>query len=62
MKLKSVQPRRLYHLIGDQIRAYIATNNLSSGDRLPPERDLVQQLNVSPPLVREALIASRFRG
>ena len=47
MELKSVQPRRLYHLIGNQIRAYIATNHLSTGDRLPPERDLALQLNVT---------------
>jgi GntR family transcriptional repressor for pyruvate dehydrogenase complex len=62
MELKSVQPRRLYHLIGDQIRAYIAANNLSTGDRLPPERDLAQQLNVSRPSVREALIALEIQG
>ncbi|CAD6514747.1 Putative L-lactate dehydrogenase operon regulatory protein [Paraburkholderia kirstenboschensis] len=62
MELKSVQPRRLYHLIGDQIRAYIATNHLSTGDRLPPERDLAQQLNVSRPSVREALIALEIQG
>jgi len=47
MELKSVQPRRLYHLIGNQIRAYIATNHLSTGDRLPPERDLALQLHVT---------------
>ncbi|CAB3714867.1 FadR/GntR family transcriptional regulator [Paraburkholderia rhynchosiae] len=62
MELKSVQPRRLYHLIGDQIRAYIAVNHLSTGDRLPPERDLAQQLNVSRPSVREALIALEIQG
>jgi GntR family transcriptional repressor for pyruvate dehydrogenase complex len=62
MELKSVQPRRLYHLIGDQIRAYIATNHLSTGDRLPPERDLALQLNVSRPSVREALIALEIQG
>ncbi|MBT2789257.1 GntR family transcriptional regulator [Paraburkholderia strydomiana] len=47
MELKTIQPRRLYHLIGNQIRAYIATNRLSTGDRLPPERDLALQLNVT---------------
>ncbi|MGC2038682.1 MULTISPECIES: GntR family transcriptional regulator [Paraburkholderia] len=47
MELKLIQPRRLYHLIGDQIRAYIATNHMSTGDRLPPERDLALQLNVT---------------
>jgi len=47
MELKSVQPRLLYHLIGNQIRAYIATNHLSTGDRLPPERELALQLNVT---------------
>jgi GntR family transcriptional regulator, transcriptional repressor for pyruvate dehydrogenase complex len=62
MDLQSVQPRRLYHLIGDQIRAYIAANQLSPGNRLPPERDLAQQLNVSRPSVREALIALEIQG
>ncbi len=62
MDIQSVQPRRLYHLIGDQIRAYIAANQLSPGNRLPPERDLAQQLNVSRPSVREALIALEIQG
>jgi GntR family transcriptional repressor for pyruvate dehydrogenase complex len=37
------------------IQAYIATNALQPGDRLPPERVFIEQLGVSRSSVREAL-------
>lgn len=60
--LKQVDNRRLYQQIADQIRAYIDKGNYTAGMRLPPERDLAQQLGVSRPSVREALIALEIEG
>ena len=61
-QLKQVDNRRLYQQIADQIRAFIDKGNYTTGARLPPERDLAQQLGVSRPSVREALIALEIEG
>ncbi len=57
MPFQSIEPRRLYRQIADQIRTLIKSGEFSAGSRLPPERDLAKQLGVSRPSVREALIA-----
>jgi len=61
MPFQSIEPRRLYRQIADQIRALIR-NGEFAGARLPPERDLARQLGVSRPSVREALIALEVEG
>ena len=61
-QLKQVDNRRLYQQIADQIRSLIKEGNFPVGTRLPPERDLAQQLRVSRPSVREALIALEVEG
>jgi GntR family transcriptional repressor for pyruvate dehydrogenase complex len=61
-QLKQVDNRRLYQQIADQIRAFIDKGNYPTGARLPPERELAQQLGVSRPSVREALIALEIEG
>lgn len=50
-----VKSRRLSDVIGEQIRERLAASELGPGDKLPPERDLALQLNVSRNAVREAL-------
>ncbi len=57
MPIQSIEPRRLYRQIADQIRTLIRSGEFPVGSRLPPERDLAKQLGVSRPSVREALIA-----
>ena len=57
MPIQTVEPRRLYRQIADQIRTLIADGEFTPGERLPPERDLARQLGVSRPSLREALIA-----
>ena len=57
MPIHSIEPRRLYRQIADQIRKLIRSGEFPPGSRLPPERDLAKQLGVSRPSVREALIA-----
>src|ERR1044071_10284009 len=62
MPFQSIEPRRLYRQIADQIRTLIRSGELGAGSRLPPERDLAKQLGVSRPSVREALIALEVEG
>jgi GntR family transcriptional repressor for pyruvate dehydrogenase complex len=62
MPFQSIEPRRLYRQIADQIRTLIRSGEFPAGSRLPPERDLARQLGVSRPSVREALIALEVEG
>ena len=62
MPIHSIEPRRLYRQIADQIRALIRSREFAAGARLPPERDIARQLGVSRPSVREALIALEVEG
>ena len=62
MPIQSIEPRRLYRQIADQIRTLIRSQEFPAGARLPPERDLARQLGVSRPSVREALIALEVEG
>jgi GntR family transcriptional regulator, transcriptional repressor for pyruvate dehydrogenase complex len=62
MPLQTIEPRRLYRQIADQLRALIERSEFAVGTRLPPERDLAVQLGVSRPSVREALIALEVEG
>ena len=61
-QVKQVEGRRLYQQIADQIRALIQQGRFRPGTRLPTERELAQQLRVSRPSVREALIALEIEG
>jgi len=48
--------------IADQIRQAIVTGKLDQGDRLPPERELAEQIGVSRVTVRDALRALEAMG
>jgi GntR family transcriptional repressor for pyruvate dehydrogenase complex len=62
MPFQSIEPRRLYRQIAEQIRGLVRSGEYLPGARLPPERDLARQLGVSRPSVREALIALEVEG
>lgn len=62
MPLHTVEPQRLYRHIAEQLRALIQQGEYPPGTRLPAERELAQQLGVSRPSVREALIALEVEG
>ena len=62
MPLQTIEPRRLYRQIADQLRALIQSGEYPVGCRLPAERDLALTLGVSRPSVREALIALEVEG
>lgn len=58
----AIQSRRLYRQVADQIRSQIEHGRLAVGERLPGERELAEELGVSRPTVREALIALEVEG
>jgi DNA-binding FadR family transcriptional regulator len=60
--LEAVEARRLYRQVADQLRALIDGGEYTIGSRLPTERELAEQLRVSRPTVREALIALEVEG
>jgi GntR family transcriptional repressor for pyruvate dehydrogenase complex len=57
-----VRRANLTQLILDQLRSYVLNNGLVEEDRLPPERELASQLNVSRPSLRNALDWLEERG
>ncbi|NBQ88103.1 MAG: FadR family transcriptional regulator [Betaproteobacteria bacterium] len=62
MPLQTIEPQRLYRHIAEQLLALIEQGEYPPGTRLPSERELAQQLGVSRPSVREALIALEVEG
>ena len=63
--MQSFQPvsvTRLYRMIANQIAGRIDQGDFATGSRLPSERDLAEQLQVSRASVREALIALEIEG
>ncbi|MRH42872.1 GntR family transcriptional regulator [Aquibacillus halophilus] len=53
---------KAYEEVLGEIRKFISKNELSSGDKLPSERELADQLNASRSSVREALRALELLG
>jgi GntR family transcriptional repressor for pyruvate dehydrogenase complex len=62
MPIQTIENPRLYRQIAAQLSSLIAAGELAEGSRLPSERDLAEQLGVSRPSVREALIALEVQG
>jgi GntR family transcriptional regulator, hexuronate regulon transcriptional repressor len=53
---------RLYHELARAIIAELASGRFQVGDRLPAERELALEYEVSRPTVREAIIALEVQG
>ena len=62
MPIKKMENPRLYRQIADQLIKLIDNNEFPPGSRLPAERELAEQLQVSRASVREALIALEVIG
>jgi DNA-binding FadR family transcriptional regulator len=62
MPVQTIESRRLYRQVADQIETLIAAGEFAPGERLPPERDLAGKLGVSRATVREAMIALELAG
>jgi GntR family transcriptional repressor for pyruvate dehydrogenase complex len=60
--LEPVKKIRLYESIVQQIQHLILKGELKPGDKLPPERDLSERLNVSRTSMREALRSLEMMG
>jgi GntR family transcriptional repressor for pyruvate dehydrogenase complex len=55
MNVEPIVRQSLADVVVTRLRDLIATENLKAGDRLPGEMELVKQLKVSRPVLREAL-------
>jgi GntR family transcriptional repressor for pyruvate dehydrogenase complex len=53
---------RLYQAVAERLEKSIAAGTFKVGDRLPAERDLAQQYDVSRTTIREAVIALEIAG
>jgi len=62
MPIKSIETRRVYQQIADQLSKLIKDGEFAVDSRLPSERDLAEKFGVSRPSVREALIALEVIG
>ena len=59
---RPIRTRRAFEEICQRIREQLALGVLKPGDKLPPERDLAQQLGVSRNVLREALRSLEMAG
>lgn len=60
--IQPVRHTRIYSEIVDRILSLIRNRNVGVGDRLPSERQLAQQFNVSRSALREAMTALEVLG
>ena len=60
--IKPIRSRRLSEIAVDQITSLIESGHLQIGDKLPSERELMDQLGVSRASVREALRVLESQG
>lgn len=57
-----VNRARLSEQVAEQIQNMIIQGRIKEGDRLPPERELAEQLSVSRTVIRESIKALQERG
>lgn len=62
LQLEVIKNDRLYMKVAEQLRGLIESGAVKAGDRFPSERVLAEQLGVSRPTVREAMIALEISG
>lgn len=55
-------PKRLYQEVGAALMEKISEGEFSVGEKLPPEREISEKMNVSRSVVREALIMLEIQG
>jgi DNA-binding FadR family transcriptional regulator len=62
MPIETIDNRRLYRQIADQMTRLLEAGEYQAGERLPAERLLAERFSVSRPTMREALIALEVEG
>lgn len=60
--LRPVGRTRLYEQVIQRLREHVAGSGLTSGSRLPPERELAARLGVSRASVAQAIVALEVQG
>lgn len=55
MELTNLKPQDLQKLVQEQLKLYIASSGMKSGDPLPSEKELAEKFGISRSAVREAL-------
>lgn len=60
--MKSLKEEKLYIKVVEEIKKEIMDGNLKKGDKLPPEREMAETLEVSRASVREAMRALEVGG
>lgn len=62
MQIEAIERQTTADLVVERIARVIKDQNLSAGERLPGEHELVEQLKVSRPVLREALARLQSMG
>ena len=62
VEFTAIKPTRISDTVVEQIEEMILTGALRPGEKLPPERELAEQLGISRPTLREAIIILESRG
>ncbi len=61
-KTGQVRAEKLSHLVAERLRGQIASGEISPGDTLPSETELMKQMGVSRPTLREAMRVLESEG
>ncbi len=62
MQFQEIKPTTISETIAQQIESNILDGGLVAGDKLPAERELAKQFNVSRPSIREAINKLQAKG
>lgn len=62
LELQTIKSDRLYMKVAEQLKKLITNEVIKPGERFPSERELAEQLGVSRPTIREAMIALELSG
>jgi len=62
MTEEAIRPKKISEIIARRLEAMILEGSLTPGQKMPPERELAQQFEVSRPSLREALHKLEAKG
>jgi len=62
VEFTAIKPTRISDSVVEQIEEMILTGALRPGEKLPPERELAEQLGISRPTLREAIVILESKG
>ncbi len=62
MKFQKVKSTTISDTVAEEIKQRILIGDLIAGNKLPPERELAEQFNVSRPSIREAINKLQAKG